>query len=340
MLTFLDRIRLHLAPGDAVGTGSPSSAGAEAGGGAPGSAADAGDEGVSVEEVADGAEAQASADADDGDDADDDYADLDQANPRIKSLVTRTRKLARQQRRHREIVDGMRGPGGRFLNPTQLRQKAEYWDRVEARATTNPKLRAALFGDDDEPAAAGKPAKAAAGAADDDPFAAFDPDHPATPLLKKLYENNQALQLRVDDLDRGFKQNETRQTEAQQRAEVTAWTEAITSASKSLPKIIKLPTGGTLNLRDVFEDSVKGAYIAARQQGKRLDVSKVIAHYLRQAGVNPTRAGQLAADAQRAAEHNKTLPRAGAVVPGGRPSPARVTKETVADVSKRIQGRR
>lgn len=324
--TLADVVRVLMAPADAAG-GSPSSAGAE--GGTP-PAANAGNDDVAqeVEEVreepesADGDGRAASGDADTDDDEDDDYSDLDQNNPRIKTLVKRVKKATR----YRQIADQLRGPGGRFLNAAELRRKADLYDQQATRRESPP---------------AERQEKRQAEPTIEDQFEQFDPDHPATPILKQQHKTIATLTERLDKLEKGFSTRETETKVAAQQAEVQVWKDATESAARNVPKLIKLPGGGTFPLRQVFQDAVYGAYNVSRSRGMKLDVKNIITHYLKQSGLSSQQATRVAADAQRAAEHNKSLPRAAAVVPGrGNPTPAKTSKETVADVSRRLRGGR
>lgn len=288
----------------------------------------------------DGADAGAGGD-DDEDDVDllagGDDDDLDPNQPidekKFRKVVRELRRAKRRIAKQLPLTQRLRG-----VDVDRVIANARQYEALEQRLRSNPRLLQQLMhgaeGDDDtggQPASRRAPSQTDPEWLQDDDKFPFDVTTPSGKFfaqqMRSMYTANATVQSdlrralkRIETLEGGIQQERTQQVRSK-------WVEGMEAAARQ----IKDP-----NLRDMFKDAVRGAFHYAQSNGQRLDPNKVIGHYLKKAGVNPT-TQRIAAGAarQRMAQSNQQLPRHQAG--GGVATPARSGKERLADVHKRLR---
>lgn len=310
---------------------------------------DAGDSGALSEDVGDGDE-RGEGDADDADqaledllvDGDDDEKPGQTLEDTHKALKAKNRQIKRQLAKRLGTLKRVEG-----LDLDQLIARARQADQFEEQLKRNPRLRRAIYGDDEEsaPARGRDAARAKTSPADDDAFdeskLPFDPNESeanryVANLAKELHEQkrvNRQLAQRLDQVDG----RDTARTEATEKG---AWRSAIDASASHI---------ADPGVRTVFKDAVTAAFRDRKEHG--LSAQQIVAHYLKVLNVTPAQAtkAQRAADGakpaagsptsaaarQRIAERNQTLPRT--VAPSGTPTTARTGRERLADVHRRVR---
>lgn len=294
----------------------------------------------------DGRAAADDADDEDFEDATDDGPDTP-AEERIKKLASALKKAKRKLGTTRAERQRMKELKDRGVHLDDLYADSREYRRLLASAERNPRLRALLSGSDSDPEPRGRSTDRRTGpdpkddgfTFDDSPEAlGFDPkeskanqriadglrrvaqlEHTLKTTLERLDPDR--LVERVNLLDQRF--------EHQAVATIrTEWTTAMTAASKQITNE---------GQRDAFMDLMR---FAMEKEGGRRPAKFFVDHYLKKLGVNPVqadRARQAAADGQRnrVAQHVKQLPRQQPGAAAG--APARKTRESVADVHRRLR---
>lgn len=271
------------------------------------------------------------------------------AEERIKKLASALKKAKRKLGTTRAERQRMKELKDRGVNLDDLYADSREYRRLMTEVQRNPKLRALLSGSDTDDAEPTRPQPSRRAANDTDDFTfdespealGFDPkeskanqvlanglkrvallEHTLEKQLARLQPDK--LVARVDRLDQRFEQQTA-------TAIKTEWTTATNAAAEQ----IKDP-----GLRTVFKDLM--LFAREREGGKRR-ASDIVNHYLKQIGVAPAQASRASAAAaatqrNRVAHQVTQLPR-----PNGSnatPAPARKTRETVADVNRRLRNGR
>lgn len=279
-----------------------------------------------------------------GDD-DDDSPSLSHEE-RLRKIAKTNRRLKRQLAKYLPFRD-LRQQG---IDPSTVLQNARQFQALQQRIQSDPRLRKAIAqamgGDDDgdsgdsrQPAGGrqstrfGRPQ-----VSDFDPTKApWDTESESgrffvgeAKLLRDIGKYVTSLEdtveARLARLEGGIQSRDQREQHQQQQSFQRNWLSAVDAAAK------KITNPG---VRDLFTDNLKLAM--SNPQAQKLGVQKVVAHYLKRLGVNPTQARIAQAAAQgRTAHNNGRLPRnmAGG---NGTPTPARGQRERLSDVHKRLR---
>jgi hypothetical protein len=276
----------------------------------------------------DAAASAAVAGDDDDDDPDvdhDDDSDLPEhirENPRYKQNRTKLRREQRWRAKNRGTVDRVAALGGHEALEA-LTARARQADTFEQLLEKNPKVRALLHGGSDDTADV-TPAKKTPRHIE--LMDAFDADHPATPVMRRMAETLD----RLEDDNKSLRQElagvtRTTTVEREQKT-ATEWRQATEAAAATLD-----PT-----LREMFSDAVAGAFQHAQRQRLAIKPQQVIDRYLKSVGVSARgQATASAAAAQRIANGNSKLPNRPAQ--HGRPAAPARSRETVQQVTARLR---
>lgn len=271
---------------------------------------------------------------------DDDEEEHGQDRPhqdRIKALAAKNRKLRKRLAKVLPQVERYKG-----VDVDDLRVRASRADQLEEALRANPRLRARLFGEEeDAPARSARHAPAPEDADFDESTLPFDANEtPTNRYFANLAKQNHTLQRTVRQLAERVTQMDGRD---QSRTEATTrgqWRTAIDAAAEHIT---------SKGVRTLFKDAVTAAYQLGGNAGKYTP-QQIINHYLKALEIDPSQAQAAAraaatagrpgttpgADRQRIAERNRTLPRT--VAPSGTPAPARSGRgERLYDVHKRVR---
>jgi hypothetical protein len=287
-----------------------------------------------IEIVPDEPPPQTAAGADDADDADaedpNEDADLNfRDHPRFKALKNKARKLQRHLAKAKESA-------GRFtgVNLDDLNYKARNYDALEQRLATNPQLRRFLEGGPEPVSTTGarRSAEPSVDAPFDDSTFPFDPSDPGGKYLLAQARSTQALQGTVRQLLSRLEHTEQENrrlmehvTGTQRTEIVGAWKSATDTAAAKLPEKIRI-NGQVVPLREMFRDTVYGAFQTAQSRGVKVSkdlVGEVIKHYLGEFGASKDTVAKTAAATQRTAESATKWPRTSAFAGQGTPVSAR-----------------
>lgn len=280
------------------------------------------------------AAATAAAGTDDDDDPDaveDDDSDLPanvREHPRYKTNANKLRRIQRWKAKNSGLVERVRALGGTEALDRLLQRSAQA-ESIERQLQSSPKLRALLNGEPDDTTSATSRAPAApARRRHVDDLEAFDQDHPATPVMRRMAETLD----RLEDENARLRQDVTGVTskdqQREQQTEQAAWKSAVDAAAEKLSP----------QLRTMFTDAVAGAFQHAKRNGLKVTPQQVIDHYLKDVGVSkPTAAAASAAAASRIATHNKNQPSRSAVTGGSPAAAGQRTRETVEQLGRRLR---
>jgi hypothetical protein len=336
----------------------PAAGGAAAGAGAPaagGSSAEppaAGEEAGDVIEIVHDEPAPQNA-AGEGVDPDDDLEPddhVDQAirdHPEYKRLRNRTRSLQRKLAKVSPTAERLKG-----LNLDDLTFKARSYDAINEQIQRNPKLRALLGGDAEDGASSTGGARGKAPAAGDDFDESqfpFDPEAPGSAFLLQQARSLHSMSKRLEQQDGLIRRLADHLTGRQQAEVAGAWKSATDQAATRLPEKVRIGQGETATvvpLREMFRDTVYGAFQTLRSQGRPVTkeiATQVIKHYLGEFGVTSKGKSSAAAAAatQRNAETANRWPQRGALASQGTPASPRQPGENAFQAINRVfRGRR
>jgi hypothetical protein len=290
-----------------------------------------------------GRTAAAQDDDEEFDDEDDQNADPQERVKKLQNALKKAKRKLGSSRGDRQFLKELRDTG---LRPTDLYADSREYRRLMDLARKNPRVMAALNGSDapDPSADRGRADRRDRPTDDDFQFdesaeaLGFDPkesranrmladglkrtaklEHQLTGLLKRL--NPDALLERVDNIDRGLRNQSQAQTDKE-------WNTAFTAAASKITDP---------DMQKAFGDLIRAA---KHMDGGRRPAQFYVDHYLKLLKVNPGQA-QRASDAARAANRGRVaervaqLPRQGHQ--GTTAAPARRQRESLADVHKRIK---
>lgn len=282
--------------------------------------------------------------------ADDDDEPLDQtgrarpAEDRIKALAKRTKKLQRRLAKLLPIAKRTEG-----IDLDDLITKARNYDSLERRIASNPRLARAIYGDADDDQDTGRASRRQPAQEPEEQFdpssIPFETETESGKYLANLARENFELKRQQRQLAQRLDQLHGAQTATVEASERSQWLAARDAA------VAHIKDEGVQTL---FKDAIAAAY---KDRGShRKSPQQVINHYLKVLKVTPQQASAAAnaaaaaatkggkpagapatgaAQRQRIAEGNRTLPRTPA--PVGSPAPARQQRETVAQVNKRLR---
>jgi hypothetical protein len=330
LVALLSLVAVGIVAGSAASGAPAGPAGPASSGGATGASETPADV---IEIVRDEPSPQNAAGAEDADDVDaedpNEDADLNfRDHPRFKALKNKARKLQRHLAKAKETAARFTG-----VNLDDLTFKSRNYDALEQRIAQNPKLRAFLEGGP-EPTTGGarRSAEPSSDAFDDANFP-FDPADPGGKFLLEQARTNHTLQgtlrqltTRLERAEQDNRRLIEHLTGTQRTEIVGAWKSATDTAAAKLPEKIRI-NGTVMPLREMFRDTVYGAFQAAQSGGRSVTkelVNEVIKHYLGEFGLTKGTGTKAAAATQRTAEHATTIwPRTSALVGQGTPASAR-----------------
>lgn len=294
---------------------------------------------------------EASEDEDDDSDLEIDPSDNAPLEDRVKKLAGALSKAKKKLRKARSVAESVRG-----VNLDDLRFKARSYESLEEQIQRNPRLRGLLYGD----AAGESPSPPSRRPS---PVSAPDTDWTATSLpydpeandvnrhmarrdrdLHELQRTVASVLPALDRLERLERELGTlgrdlsslgqRELSREEVATKGRWKAATEHALRFIPDAIDQRN---------FKELIARDYLLLQRQGRAADPRQVVeGHFaaFKQAGrVRAIQRRPGDATAQRMAEGNRLLPRAGAVV-GGVAAPARdKANERITDVHRRVLGR-
>jgi hypothetical protein len=263
------------------------------------------------------------------------------AEEQIAALRKSNNRLRRRFAKAKPIVDRVRD-----LNLDELTARARQYDALEEAARRNPRLRALLYNDSDDPA--DTPAERPASSSSKLPplpaeFTAeslgFDPaESTANRVLATAIQHVAALSQQVATLQRLQPTVQSLERDVRARTateEAGAWRAALTSLEEKL----KAAAPGNELVVTLARDAFVGAY--QTRGSHRRSPQQVVDHYLGQLA----KAGQISKKTQqvvsagvqsRIAEHNRSLPKSPAG--GGSPAPAAGnTRPTLKDIHRKLR---
>lgn len=255
---------------------------------------------------------------------------------RLKAVAKKNRKLKRQLAKLLPLSERLKG-----VDLDRLVARAQQYDDLSAQIRSNPKLRALIHGDADEPEKGRRTPAAEPEEQFDESKLPWDPNESPvnrrmTDMARESFELRKQLkqlQARIDGVDG----RETARTEAQVR---DTWKTTILSATAQIKDD---------GVATVFRDVMIAAYENPKVRGKYTP-QQLVSHYLKVLKINPAEAAKAnaaaaktgngngavrtAATQQRIAEQNKSLPRT--VATNGSPAPARSDKPTLGSLRKQV----
>jgi len=271
----------------------------------------------------------------------DDEEDDDQAQrspeERIKKLATKNRKLRRRLAKAAPALDRIKG-----LDLDALISRAKTAEQLEAQLQRNPRLRALINGED-EP----EPASRRTARTPDPEDADFDPselpfdenENDVNRYFGKLARKNHELSRELRKVKADLTDIRSTDTKRVEQTEQQEWISAISAAAKQIEDE---------TTRILFKDAMVAAFKSRRDHGRT--PQQIIQHYLKgkvspqtekraaaaAAGGAKPGATARAATQQRIAQQT-TSQTTRTFAANGSPAPAKKTRETIADVNRRIR---
>jgi len=313
--------------------------------------ADPSDEGSSGE-AADGDDADPlSADEDDDEalilgDERADGADTRSADERLNALSRHNRKLRKQVVKNLPLTRLLKSTGISADQLGDVLAKARNYDALVSGAPESKRLIQQLLGDDGTGSPSQKTREKAGEMADEletmladlkDEDIPFNINEPSGKFLANEARLSRTVLKkflgRLRDLEGGVKRSEETASSLKldrERERVTGlqreWTSAMNAAAEKIKE---------KGVRTLFKDALIGAF---SRYGGKVPVTKVIGHYLKELGINPTQAAMARGAAQqRLAEQNSRRPGHQAGGPGSATPARNKGFKTLADVHKHVR---